>query len=100
MMRPRQARRDAEWARHCNDQIGSPGMPPRNAGTDQCHAITTPSSVRCGVERAAQADRVRDPVFALAERVLSSPFGNRAAENDERSEQPDRVSEARAAGAC
>src|SRR2546430_12556788 len=51
-------------------------------------------------KRAAQADGVRDPVFALAERVVSSPPGNRAAENDERSEQPDRVSEARAAGAC
>src|SRR6516225_8108348 len=75
-------------------------MPPGNAGTDQRHAITTPRSARCGVERAAQADGVRDPVFALAERMLSSPCGNRAAENDERSEQPDRVSEARAAGAC
>src|SRR5262249_57620838 len=58
------------------------------------------SSVLCRAERSTQADSVRKPVSAFAERVLSSPCGNRAAENDERSEQPDRVSEARAAGAC
>jgi len=41
-------RRDAEWARHCNDQIGSSVMPSRNAGADHRHAITASSSVRCG----------------------------------------------------
>src|SRR5262245_25228283 len=97
---PGGSRRDAEWARQCNDQIGSPGMPPRNAGADHCHVITAPSSARFEAKRAAQADGVRDPVFVVAERVLSGPPGNRAAEHDERSEQPDRVSEARAAGAC
>src|SRR5262249_59915885 len=58
-------RRDAEWARQCNDQIGSPGMPPRNAGADYCHAITAPSSARFEAKRAAQADGVRDPVFVV-----------------------------------
>jgi drug/metabolite transporter (DMT)-like permease len=48
-------RRDAEWARHCNDQIGCPGMPSWNAGADHCHAI----SVHSGAERSAQADGVR-----------------------------------------
>src|SRR5215831_8187791 len=56
---------DAEWARQCNDQIGSPGMPPRNAGADHCHAITTRSSARFEAKRAAQADGVRDPVLSL-----------------------------------
>src|SRR5262249_52911213 len=41
-----QRRRGAERAREGNDQIGWPVMPSRNAGTDRCHAITTPSSPR------------------------------------------------------
>src|SRR5262249_5927920 len=74
-------------------KLAHPGMPPRNAGVDPCHAITTPSSLPLRPSAPPQP-------IVVAERVLSDPPGNRAAENDERSEQPDRVSEARAAGAC
>jgi len=49
------SRRGSEWARHCNEQIGWPGMPSRYAGADHCHAI----SVHSGAERSAQADGVR-----------------------------------------
>src|SRR5262249_37315512 len=56
----------ADATQRCNDQIGSPGMPPRNAGADHCHAITAPSSARLEAKRAAQADGVRDPVFVVA----------------------------------
>src|SRR6516162_651926 len=49
------SRRDAECLHHCNDQIGWPGMPSRNAGADHCHAI----SVHSGAGRSAQADGVR-----------------------------------------
>ena len=47
-------------------------MPPRNAGTDRCHAITAPRSARFGVERPAQADGVRDPVFLRLPNAFSA----------------------------